>query len=130
VEFDATSQVFPVLHGFGHIDRMTVPSPPDGDAFEGMTLRLFEPSVGLWAIWWSSTRQPGRLDPPMVGRFAGGLGVFEGEDVVAGHPIRLRFEWRSENPSAPTWRQLFSYDSGRTWRENWVMKFSRAGEAT
>jgi hypothetical protein len=125
VEFGATSEVVPVLRGFGHVDRMTVPDPPDGNAFEGLTLRLFEPAAGIWTIWWSSTRQPGRLDPPMVGRFTDGLGVFEGEDVLAGQPIRLRFEWRSENPPAPTWRQSFSYDSGQTWRENWVMEFTR-----
>ena len=27
VEFDATSEVLPVLHGFGHLDRMTCRSP-------------------------------------------------------------------------------------------------------
>src|SRR3954469_5883107 len=44
VEFDATSQVHPVLHGLGHIDRMDVPAAPDGAAFEGLTLRLFDPA--------------------------------------------------------------------------------------
>src|SRR5215213_7236048 len=43
VEFSASSEAFPVLQGVGHLDRMTVPEAPDGPAFEGLTLRLFDP---------------------------------------------------------------------------------------
>ena len=45
VEFDATSEVFPILEGIGHVDRMYVPTPSDGDPLEGFTLRLYEPST-------------------------------------------------------------------------------------
>ncbi|NEK58475.1 hypothetical protein GCU56_11380 [Geodermatophilus sabuli] len=126
VEFDATSEAFPVLHGLGHVDRITVPDPPEGPAFEGMTLRPFDPSTSTWSIHWSSTRTPGRLDPPVVGRFTDRLGVFEGEDVLAGRPVRLRFEWRVD-ADRPSWHQSFSWDGGGTWRENWTMTLSRAG---
>ena len=124
VEFDATSEAFPVLHGYGHIDRMEVPKAPDGPGFEGMTLRLFDPTLDTWSIWWSSTRTPGRLDPPVVGRFTDGQGIFECDDVVGGRPVRLRFRWTADD-EAPMWRQFFSYDAGATWRENWQMSFSR-----
>src|SRR4051794_39714718 len=83
VEFDGAAEAFPLLDGFGHLDRIRVADPPDGAPFEGMTLRLFDPTDGTWRIYWSSTRVPGRLDPPVVGRFTGSLGVFEGEDVLA-----------------------------------------------
>jgi hypothetical protein len=124
VEFDATSEAFPVLHGSGHIDRMEVPRAPDGPGFEGMTLRLFDPSLDTWSIWWSSTRSPGRLDPPVVGRFTDGIGVFEGEDVLADRPVRLRFEWRAD-PDRPVWQQFFSWDDGASWLPNWTMTLSR-----
>ncbi|MGY1804016.1 hypothetical protein ACI78T_12145 [Blastococcus sp. SYSU D00922] len=126
VEFDATSEAFPVLDGLGHVDRITVPDPPDGPPFEGMTLRLFDPATGTWSIHWSSTRVPGRLDPPVVGRFDGAVGTFEGEDVLAGRPVRLRFEWRV-GTDRPSWHQSFSWDGGATWRENWTMTLSREG---
>jgi hypothetical protein len=93
VEFAGTSEAFPLLDGIGHLDRIFVPDPPDGPAFEGMTLRLYDAAAGTWRIWWSSTRVPGRLDPPMSGGFDGTHGVFFGDDTVAGRPIRLRFDW-------------------------------------
>ena len=124
VEFGATSEVFPVLQGVGHIDRMDVREAPDGPPFEGLTLRLFDPAEETWSIWWSSTRAPGRLDPPVVGRFTGGHGVFDCDDVLAGRPVKVRFEWLAEQPT-PRWQQSFSYDGGATWRLTWTMRFTR-----
>ena len=124
VEFQATSEVFPVLDGVGHIDRLDVPEPSDGPPFHAMTLRLFSPGEETWRIWWSSTRVPGRLDPPMSGRFEGDRGVFFGEDVVNGRAIRLRFDWHAD-AAAPRWEQRFSFDGGTTWVLNWVMSLTR-----
>jgi hypothetical protein len=129
VEFDATSEAFPILHTLGHIDRIYVPDPPDGEPFEGLTLRLFDPAAAVWRIWWSSTRTPGRLDPPMTGQFTEGHGVFEGSDTIGGRNILLRFNWHAD-PSAPRWQQSFSEDSGATWWLNWTMTFSRIPTAT
>lgn len=117
VEFDATSEAFPVLHGIGHIDRIQVPDPPGGEPFEGLTLRLFDRAADTWSIWWSSTRAPGRLDPPVVGRFDGAHGVFDCEDTVAGRAVMVRFEWRADLVS-PVWQQSFSYDAGESWQLN------------
>jgi hypothetical protein len=124
MDFDATAEIVPVLHGLGNVDRITVPDPPDGAPFEGLTLRLFDPAAGAWSIWWSSTRDPGRLYPPVVGRFTGTRGLFECEDVLAGQPVRVRFEWEA-HPTTPTWQQSFSYDDGATWRLNWTMRLHR-----
>ncbi len=124
VEFVASSDVLPILEGMGHIDRMYVPQPSDGDPFEGFTLRLFDPTKEEWSIWWSSTRSPGHLDPPVVGRFVNGHGIFECDDVINGYAVKVRFEWRAD-ADAPTWRQSFSYDGGATWKMNWEMTFVR-----
>jgi hypothetical protein len=124
VEFDATSEAFPILHTLGHVDRIYVPDPPDGEPFEGFTLRLFEPATELWRIWWSSTRAPGQLDSPMTGRLTDGHGVFYGNDLIAGRQLAVRFEWDAD-PSAPVWKQAFSEDSGTTWQVNWVMTLHR-----
>ena len=127
VEFDATSEAFPILDGYGHVDRMYVTSPTDGDPFEGFTLRLYDPESGNWKIWWSSTRARGVLDPPVEGRFDDARGVFQCEDEIAGNAVLVRFEWLAEDRDSPEWRQSFSYDAGRTWKLNWVMELTRRG---
>ena len=124
VEFDGVSEAFPLLHGLGHLDRIRVDDPPDGPPFEGITLRLFDPATGRWSIHWSSTRVPGRLDPPVVGSFTADRGAFEGTDVLGGREVRLRFEWTVDR-ERPTWRQFFSWDGGAEWRHNWTMQLTR-----
>jgi len=124
VEFDGTSEAFPVLDGVGHIDQIRAPNPPDGPSFIGMTVRLYDPADQVWRIWWSSTRRPGVLDPPMVGGFDGTHGTFFGTDEVDGRPIHLQFDWYADGPS-PVWEQRFSFDAGTTWLLNWVMTFTR-----
>jgi hypothetical protein len=125
VEFEATSEVWPLLATGCHVDRMVAADPPDGDPFEGATFRLYDPDSGTWRIWWSSTRAPGRLDPPVVGSFDGPVGTFECDDVIGGRPARVRFTWHREGP-VPRWEQAFSFDGGDTFAVNWVMEFSLA----
>jgi hypothetical protein len=125
VEFEASSEAFPVLGGYGHVEHLRR-GPPCGDSFEGFTLRLFEPTTQTWKIWWSSTRAPGTLDPPLEGRFEADHGVFECEDEIAGRSVVDRFEWLTANPEAPRWQQSFSYDGGQSWKLNWVMDLRRA----
>ena len=126
--FPATSKVEKVMpitdgsnaggHG-GNLDTMFVPSR----GFTGMTLRLFDPKTGLWSIYWSDTKSF-RLFPPTIGRFENGRGVFFGDDMEGGVPVRVRFDWTAGN--SPVWEQSFSTDGEKTWEKNWVMRFERA----
>jgi hypothetical protein len=122
--FEATSEVTPVLGGLGHVDRF-VAELPGGAPFEGLTLRLSDPAAGLWRIWWSATARPGRLDPPLEGSFSDGVGRFDGEDVVGGRAVRLRFLWHLHEGADPRWEQAFSWDEGATWTTNWTMDLVR-----
>lgn len=131
IEFDATAQADPILGGLGHVDRIWTEAPPGEEPFEGFTLRQFDPAASVWRIWWASSRNPGHLDPPVEGAWRGGRGVFDCEDVLGGHPVKVRFEWtRGEvqdtgTVDAARWQQSFSYDGGATWRINWVMDLTR-----
>jgi hypothetical protein len=126
LEFEATSEAWPLLKTGCHVDRMEATDPPDGDPFEGATFRLYDPESGTWRIWWSSSRSPGQFDEPVVGAFDGDVGIFECDDVVRGRPVRVRYTWHRADLSAPRWEQSFSFDGSQTWVTNWVMQLSRA----
>jgi hypothetical protein len=121
-EFETTSKAEPILGGLGNVDRIWCEGTETMPAFEGFTLRLFDPQTRLWRIWWSSTRQPGRLDPPVEGTFVDGIGSFEGDDVLDGMPVIVQFQWTA---ALPRWEQTFSFDGGATRVPNWRMDFTR-----
>ena len=127
VEFATTSHAEPIFDGgLAHFDHLTSGSDAPGGQWEGFTLRQFDPSERLWRIWWASTRNPGHLDPPLSGRFTDGVGIFTGDDTLAGRPIKIRFHWTNPAPGQARWTQEFSYDEGKTWQLNWTMDFTAA----
>jgi hypothetical protein len=124
-EFDAKVAARPLPGGLGNED---VFCSDYGGGFVGMSFRLFDPDTGLWSIYWTDTRRAGLLDPPVIGSFSDGIGIFEGDDTFDGRPIRVRFVWSGVDGPTPRWEQAFSEDGGETWETNWVMDFMRALE--
>jgi hypothetical protein len=127
-EFPSQARVWPILLGLGNADTISIPDLPGTGPFEGFTVRLFDPATGLWTIFWAASAAPGKLDPPLKGRFSEGHGTFHGADTFDGRPIRVRFEWHHLSDDAARWEQSFSDDDGGTWELNWVMDFTRAAE--
>lgn len=126
LEFQATSEALPILGGLGNSDIYSA-ILPDGTPLDGFTLRLFNPQSAVWRIWSATTTRPGHMDPPVEGRFTDGCGRFFCDDVLSGHPVMVRFEWRDITTRSATWEQAFSYDGGQTWRANWSMSLTREG---
>lgn len=126
--FEAVTVADPVLFGLGNRDTITAVHGPGGIPFEGITLRLFDPAERLWRIWWASTRAPGKLDDPMVGRFVDGRGTFLGEELHLGRPVSVRFDWAALGSDSARWEQAFSFDRGQSWHPNWTMTFTRAAQ--
>jgi hypothetical protein len=92
--------------------------------FVGMSLRLYNPHTRKWSIYWANN-QKGVLEPPVVGSFSNGVGVFEGHDELDGRPIIVRFTWSNITATGARWEQEFSPDEGRTWEKNWIMVMTR-----
>ena len=122
IEFTGPASARKILDGLGNVDEARI-DLPEG-AYTGATLRLFDPRTGDWTIYWMDSRNP-RLDPPMVGRFEDGRGLFFGDDTFEGRPIRVRFIWTPMTPTTCRWEQAFSVDEGHTWETNWIMTFTR-----
>jgi hypothetical protein len=122
--FDATTTATFLPGGIGNTDVFEADAWRPG--FVGMTIRLFDPASQLWSIYWADNVRC-RLEPPVVGAFRGGVGVFEGDDQHEGTPVRSRFTWTHPTPSTARWEQAFSADGGETWETNWIMDMARAG---
>jgi quinol monooxygenase YgiN len=121
-EYSGTAETRPLLAGLCNIEEHRI----EGQPFSGVALRCFDRAAKQWQIYWVSERD-GLLQPPVHGKFAQGTGLFEGDDVDGGRPIRVRFLWRRITPASARWEQSFSYDAGKTWETNWIMDFERSG---
>jgi hypothetical protein len=120
-EFEATATARLLLGGAGNED---VYRTEFAGGFTGMSFRFFDKATRRWSIYWADSRK-GTLEPPVVGSFQGDVGVFEGDDVLEGRPIRVRFTWSRVTSPSPRWEQAFSADGGKTWETNWVMDMTR-----
>lgn len=122
-EFQADQEMRLILDGRGNIDNFVTSF--DGNPFEGMTLRLYDPETRLWSMYWSDTVS-GKLQTPTIGSFEGDIGWFYDRDTFDGQDIIVAFKWDKSDPNSPTWSQAFSVDEGKTWEWNWYMYSSRA----
>lgn len=131
--FTATSRVQHLPGGVANFDTLVAEAWRPG--WVGMSFRVFNPVTDLWSIYWITNdgggidAASGRLSAPVVGRFEGGEGLFEGDDVFDGRPIRVRYRWQRQGAGAARWEQSFSEDGGQSWEVNWVMEFERVADA-
>ena len=117
-EFHGTSFCQGQMGGLVNIDEYDL-----GDLGHGLAIRSFDVEACRWAIHWIGAS--GVLEPPVVGRFDGGTGLFLGEDVDRGRAVRVRYLWEGIAAGSARWSQAFSYDGGETWETNWIMDFTR-----
>jgi hypothetical protein len=119
--FEATQEARLLPGGLGNTDDFRTDHWP---GYVGMSLRLYNPHTRQWSIYWANN-QTGALEPPVVGSFSNGVGIFEGQDVLDGRPILVRYTWSNITKTGARWEQDFSPDEGRTWEKNWIMVMTR-----
>ncbi len=123
IEFPSTQEMYKILNGIGNIDNFLATF--DGEPFEGMTVRLFNPITKLWSIYWSDSNT-GTLDKPVVGSFENKVGHFFSKDVFNEKPVIQVFRWDARDEKNPVWSQAMSDDKGKTWEWNWYMYMSKS----
>jgi hypothetical protein len=113
--FESRVEMHQILNGLGNIDKYT--DQALGKPYEGVAIRLFNPTSRLWSIYWADSNS-GSFDPPVVGSFENKIGHFFARDTYKGRPIIVVFRWDVRNPNLPVWSQAFSTDEGKTWEWN------------
>jgi hypothetical protein len=119
-EFAAESVAWSLLGGSANIDQFTFP-----DGTSALTLRLYQPDRKQWSLTWATSTE-GTLFPPVLGSFSDGTGLFYGDDVQDGIPVRVRYIWSDITPTSARWEQAFSVDQEQTWETNWIMELVRS----
>ena len=117
-EFESTVEDVSGLEGMGNFDIVRRQFN-DGKVYEGRTIRTFDPQTRLWRLYWIDSNG-GPLDPPVIGSFSNGIGLFFCKDVQVGRPVIVVFKWDKTNPEQPVWSQAFSDDNGKTWEWNYT----------
>ncbi len=121
-EFTSTQEMYKILNGLGNIDNFLANF--NGEPFEGMTVRLFNPLTKLWTLYWADSNQA-ILQPGVTGSFLDKVAHFFTADIFEGRPILVVFRWDARDALHPVWSQAFSADDGNTWEWNWYMYFSK-----
>ena len=122
MEFESTQEMYRILKGIGNIDNFLAEF--DGEPFEGMTVRLFNPKTKLWSIYWADSNV-GVLDPPVLGSFENNVGHFFTKDIFNDKKVIVVFRWDARDKNNPIWSQAMSDDNGKTWEWNWYMYLSK-----
>lgn len=122
IEFPSTQEMYKILNGIGNIDNFLATF--DGEPFEGMTVRLFNPKSRLWSIYWADSNT-GTLDQPVIGSFENKIGHFFSKDTFEDKNVLQVFRWDATDENNPVWSQAMSDDSGKTWEWNWYMYMSK-----
>lgn len=101
-----------------------------GHTSYGMGLRALDEPGGRWADWYLSASDLSKIDPPLYGRFADGVGTFYARETFDGRPVLVRGRFSSVKQDEARWDQAFSTDDGASWEINWVMRYLRTAPAT
>jgi len=116
----ASATVHRVLNGAGSIEELR---RGDG-AMWGMGVRVWHPEEKQWADHWTSADN-GVVNPPQLGTFIGGAGLFLADDEDDEKPVKIRAVWDKITANSCRWYQVMSRDNGKTWEYGWYMDWTR-----
>lgn len=123
IEFSAEMETKPILNGLGIMDEMK--SAHFGDKFVGLSIRILNPVLNEWTIFWADTANPEiGLKEQVVGKFENGIGIFFGEEFYIEKKYNLRFLWKKETPNTALWEQAYYDEATQVWETNWTMFFT------
>jgi hypothetical protein len=127
VHFSGTVTNREVWDGAGDIEQIEANGP--SGRFEGMTLRLYDARAHEWNLYWANSRD-GKLQAPMSGEFAGGIGTFYDQDAVNGRAEFVRQRYFKTGPDSYRFDEAVSTDGGKTWSTDFRAALNRTSTPT
>jgi hypothetical protein len=120
-EFEGEATVWGFLEGIGSLEELRIPARK----FSGMGLRLLDIDQGIWNDYWVNSKAPVLSVPGLQGQFEKGVGTFSASEEADGSTLIVRGVWDQIEKDSCRWYQTASKDNGKTWQDNWVMRWSR-----
>lgn len=124
-QYDGTHVVTPLFNGSANIGVLEVTGP--AGHIEGLQLRTYDASTQQWKLSFASGSD-GDVQPPSVGRFANGQGVFFDSTRIGGRPARVRTV--ATRFTETTYRDVITYSyDGNTWHPLWIASYAKMPDA-
>ncbi len=117
VEYDGTTVVRPVWNGRANLVELEADGP--GGHFQGLSLRLYNPSSRQWSLNFAGS-SAGVMTQPTIGEFKNGRGEFYDQEALNGRAILVRFVIVPITRDSCRFEQAYSDDGGKTWEVNWI----------
>lgn len=127
VEYEGTTVVRKVWDGRATLLELEADGP--AGHFEGLGLRLYNPSSHQWSLHFSNSKV-GTLTRPAVGEFdpEESRAEFHAQDEVNGRAVLVRFVISDITTDSCKFERSFSDDGGKTWELNWIAMETRIKE--
>ena len=125
VNFGGTGLCRHLWDGRAELEEARFESPSGN--IEGLVVRLYNPQTHQWSLYWGNSKN-GIIDPPQVGEFKDGRGLFYAQDKPEGRTVLVRFDWTKLNTNSPHFEQAYSDDGGTTWEVNWITDQTKVSE--
>lgn len=122
VEYEGITVVRKVWNGRANLVELTADGP--AGRFEGLSLRLYNPTSRQWSLNFASVNG-GVMTQPTIGEFKNGRGEFFSQETLNGRAIFVRFVISDVTPNSCRFEQAFSADGGKTWEVNWIATDTR-----
>jgi hypothetical protein len=122
VEYDGTTVVRKVWDGRANLVELVADGP--AGHFEGLSLRLYDPSSHQWSLNFANSKGGG-MSTPTIGEFKNGRGEFFDQETLNGRAILVRFVISGITPNSCRFEQAFSDDGGKNWEVNWIATDTR-----
>lgn len=121
-EMDGTTVVRKIWDGRANLVELKAEGA--AGAFEGLSLRLYDPETRQWRLHFASSSD-GLLNVPTIGEFRNGRGEFYSQETLRGRAILVRFVITPITADTCRLEQAFSEDGGKTWEVNWIANDAR-----